>query len=133
MPSQRSKSKARKKTARTPAKKQTQASKSSKSVATRARTATKVPLPQLLVQPNVAQSQFSGVLFVANGQSSLNGTLLLLDGVAGFAAAVAAAAQALQNQGFQSGQTITVTGRSAVVHLDEHPIQVIVMSGATAG
>ena len=77
--------------------------------------------------------QFTGTLFMANGQASLNGTLLLLDGLSDFSSAVAAAFGALQNKGFQSGQTITVTGRSAVVHLDEHPISVIIMTNAQAG
>lgn len=89
--------------------------------------------PKLLDRLEAASGQFSGTLFLANGQASLNGTLLLLDGVSDFSAAVAAAAQALQNQGFQSGQSIVVTGRTAVVHLAEHPISVIVMTGASPG
>jgi hypothetical protein len=89
--------------------------------------------PKLFDEADAESSEFTGTLFIANGQSSLNGILLLLAGVSDFASAVAAAAQALQNQGFQSGQTIIVTGRSAVVHLTEHPISVIVMTGARAG
>lgn len=88
-------------------------------------------VPKLFDRLDAASGQFTGTLFLANGQSSLNGTLLLLDGVSDFSAAVAAAAQALQNQGFQSGQAIVVTGRTAVVHLAEHPISVIVMTGAS--
>lgn len=88
-------------------------------------------VPKLFDRLDAALGQFTGTLFLANGQSSLNGTLLLLDGVSDFSAAVAAAAQALQNQGFQSGQAIVVTGRTAVVHLAEHPITVIVMTGAS--
>lgn len=85
--------------------------------------------PKLFDRLEAATGQFPGTLFLANGQASLNGTLLLLDGVSDFSAA----AQALQNQGFQSGQSIVVTGRTAVVHLAEHPISVIVMTGASPG
>jgi hypothetical protein len=91
------------------------------------------PTPKLFDRLDAASGQFPGALFLASGQASLNGTLLLLDGVSEFSAAVAAAAQALQNQGFQSGQSIVVTGRTAVVHLAEHPITVIVMTGASPG
>jgi len=86
----------------------------------------------LFDQAELPSSQFTGTLFMANGQASLNGTLLLLDGVDGFANAVAAAFGALQNKGFQNGQSVVITGRTAVVHLAVHPITVIVMTGAQA-
>lgn len=99
--------------------------------AAKPRTAT-LSAPALFDQAELASSQFTGSLFMANGQASLNGTLLLLDGVDGFANAVAAAFGALQNKGFQNGQSVVITGRSAVVHLSVHPITVIVMTGAQA-
>jgi hypothetical protein len=79
-----------------------------------------------------ASNEFPGILTLAQHQASLNGTLLLMDGVSDVAQAIWSAADALEQQGFTSGQPIIVTGRNAVVHFNDHPLAVIIMTNARA-
>jgi hypothetical protein len=87
--------------------------------------------PQLFSLPDTAGS-FSGVLTLTDNQASLSGTLLLYGATSDIAAAIHAAADVLARQGFHTGQSIVVTGTKAVVHFDDHPLVVIVMTDAHA-
>jgi hypothetical protein len=85
---------------------------------------------KLFAASAMIDTQFSGTLYLSNQQASLDASLLVLQGVDDFGSAVSAAAQALENRGFHTDQSITVTGHTAVAHLPEHPLTVIVMSNA---
>jgi len=70
---------------------------------------------------------------MSDGQSRLDRIPLLLYGIRSFAVALAGAAQALRNNGFQNGRSVVVTGLKAVVHLDQGPVRVILLTNVVAG
>jgi len=86
--------------------------------------------PKFFALPGVESEDFNGVLTLADNQASLSGTLLLFGDVADVAAAIHAAADVLDRQGFHTGQPIVITGSKAVIHFNDHPLAVIVMTNA---
>jgi hypothetical protein len=126
-------------TRKSPSKKFSSAKKSTKAVPAKKagkKTLTVPSLSEDIVKPHIFQAaalestEFNGTLYVSDGQSSLDGTLILQDGISDFASAVTAAAQYFIDNQFQSGRPAVVVGRSSVVHLSVHPISVIVMTSA---
>jgi len=76
-------------------------------------------------------SPITGVLYLSDDQASIDSTLVIEAGIDDFAQAVAGGAAEISNAGYSTGDRITVLGHRGVVHLDEHPISVIVMSNVS--
>ena len=87
---------------------------------------------RLFALPGLESEDFPGILTIVNNQASLSGTLLLFGDTSDVAAAIHAAADVLERRGFQSGQSVTITGSRAVLHLSDHPLPVILMTNARA-